>query len=242
MAETTNNSQQASTTANPYQLFEQESQQDDGLPVTRSWIERNSPFGVPEGLLDGSKQMFGGLLRDYRKRSPYFQSDFVDGLSWKTKSASLFMFCATVTSTIALGDVAARETEGHVGISEYLLLQGIAGTFHALLSGCPLVILRPTGPITAFMNDLYQLAEKNSIDYYALLSWVGVWVGLYMMFIAILGYSKYIVLCTRFLHDIYAVFVCTIYIANGLAGVLDRFENVRVIDRLVDVVMLCSFG
>ena len=218
----------APTTAEPYVLFQQGENvgQDEGLPVTRSWIERNSPFGVPEGLLDGEGEFCGGLIRDFRNRFPHLKSDYVDGISWKTTFASLFMFCAVFTSTVALGDVAARETGGQVGISEYLMLQTVAGSLHALLSACPLVILRPTGPITAFLADLYQMAETNEMDYYALLSWVGMWVGLYMMGIAAMGYSKYIVLCTRFMHDIYAVFVSTIYIAGGITGILKRFEEV----------------
>ena len=68
-------------------------------------------------------------------------------------------FCATFASTVALGDVAERETSGKVGITEYLILQGLAGMLHALLSGCPMPVLRPTGPITAFMVDLYLLSE-----------------------------------------------------------------------------------
>ena len=68
------------------------------------------------------------------------------------------MFFATFASTVALGDVANRVTDGRMGISEYLILQGASGMFHALFSGCPMPILRPTGPITAFMGDLHALA------------------------------------------------------------------------------------
>ena len=52
------------------------------------------------------------------------------------------------------------------------------------------------------------------------------WVGLMLIGVAAFDLSRYIVLCTRFLHDIYAVFVCTIYIADGIEGVVDRFSNV----------------
>ena len=51
------------------------------------------------------------------------------------------------------------------------MLQGVAGTFHSLFSGCPLPILRPTGPITAFMIDLYSLSSWVGVGYYALVSW-----------------------------------------------------------------------
>ena len=137
------------------------------------------------------------------------------------------MFCATVTSTIALGDVAFRETDGMVGITEYLMLQGVAGLFHSIFSACPLAILRPTGPITAFMIDLYNLSGWLEVEYYALLSWVGFWVGSLLILIAAFDLSRFIVLCTRFLHDIYAVFVCTIYITDGIMGVVERFQKVE---------------
>jgi len=136
------------------------------------------------------------------------------------------MFCATVTSTVALGDVAFRETEGMVGITEYLMLQGVSGAIHSLFSACPLPILRPTGPITAFVGDLYNLSSLIGVEYYSLLSWVGFFVGSFLILIAMLDLSRYIALCTRFLHDIYAVFVCTIYIEDGFIGALDRFANV----------------
>mmetsp|Transcript_29668 Transcript_29668/g.62930 ORF Transcript_29668/g.62930 Transcript_29668/m.62930 type:complete len:124 (-) Transcript_29668:537-908(-) len=79
-----------------------------------------------------------------------------------------------------------------------------------------MVVLRPTGPITAFMIDLYMLSADIGVEYYSLLSWVGMWVGSALILIASFDLCRYIVLCTRFLHDIYAVFVCTIYITDGM--------------------------
>lgn len=141
---------------------------------TSTWLERNAPTSIPPALL-GTGTFFGGILREYKIRytPAMLKSDFIDGFTFKTKSASLFMFCATIVSTVALGEVAYRETNGFVGITEYLMLQGVGGTLHALFAACPMVILRPTGPITAFMIDLYNLAGDLDVDYYALISWVG---------------------------------------------------------------------
>ena len=74
------------------------------------------------------------------------------------------MFCATITSTVALGEFAFRETDGRVGITEYLMLQSAAGIVHSLFSACPMPILRPTGPITAFMIDLYDLSPSLGVE------------------------------------------------------------------------------
>ncbi|KAL9180929.1 hypothetical protein ACHAXT_009734 [Thalassiosira profunda] len=191
-----------------------------------AWLEQHALTKVPPALLPTGK-ILGGVLREYRARyAPrVLLSDWTDGWTWKTKSASLFMFCATFASTVALGEVAFRETEGRVGISEYLMLQSVAGMAHSLFSACPMPILRPTGPITAFMGDLFGLSSYLDVNYYSLLSWVGMWVGLGLIAIAAFDLSRYIVLCTRFLHEIYAAFVCTIYIADGIQGVVERFSS-----------------
>ena len=52
-------------------------------------------------------------------------------------------------------------------------------------------------------------------------AWVGMWTGGLLIVIACMDLSAYICLCTRFLHDIYAVFVCTIYISDGMVGVAE---------------------
>jgi len=200
----------------------------DNFNAQSSWLERNAPTAIPPALL-GTGTFAGGILREYKLRftPSMLKSDFLDGFSLKTKSASLFMFCATMTSTVALGEVAYRETDAYVGITEYLMLQGVSGVLHTLFSACPMPILRPTGPITAFMIDLYKLTADIGVDYYTLVSWVGMWVGSSLVLIAVFDLSRYIVLCTRFLHDIYAAFVCTIYITDGIAGVVERFDLVE---------------
>jgi len=65
----------------------------------------------------------------------------------------------------------------------------------------------------------YLLSDRLEVDYYSLLAWVGMWTGGLLIAIACMDLSAYICLCTRFLHDIYAVFVCTIYISDGMIGV-----------------------
>jgi len=48
--------------------------------------------------------------------------------------------------------------------TEYLILQGVSGVFHTLFAACPMPILRPTGPITAFMVDLYNLSSEFGVE------------------------------------------------------------------------------
>ena len=64
-------------------------------------------------------------------------------------------------------------TGGRIGVIEYLLTQGITGVVFACLSGQPLIILRPTGPITLFTTSLYLMAQAIGVDFLQLHAWVG---------------------------------------------------------------------
>jgi hypothetical protein len=98
---------------------------------------------------------------------------------------------------------------------------------HSLFSSQPLLILRPTGPITVFMEELYTLSGRFDFDYFEWLAWVGIFVGLYLLLICSFDGSYYIRHMTRFLHDLYAAFVCTIYAVDGIQGVYTHFKSHR---------------
>jgi hypothetical protein len=181
--------------------------------------------------------IFGGVLDDYKRRLPWMRSDFADALTRKTISSALFMFFATFASTVALGVVIKRNTKcgdvefftdcpeggSYLGVTEYLLVNSLAGMLHALLGCQPLLVLRPTGPITAFVSLLFNVSKSLELPFLPFLACTGIFVGLYMTVIAAFELSRFIKLLTRFLHDIFAFFVCSIYVVDGIAGVQGRF-------------------
>ena len=59
---------------------------------TSTWLERNAPTSIPPALL-GTGTFFGGILREYKLRytPSMLKSDFIDGFTFKTKSASLLV-------------------------------------------------------------------------------------------------------------------------------------------------------
>ena len=125
--------------------------------------------------------IFGGVMDDYRRRFPLYRSDIADSMTRKTISSALFMFFATFASTVALGVVIKRNTKcdatvakyndcridtddapnSFLGVTEYLLMNSLAGMAHSLLGCQPLLVLRPTGPITAFISLLFAVATRR---------------------------------------------------------------------------------
>eukprot|EP00736_Rhodelphis_marinus_P002958 Rmarinus@m.22367 len=98
----------------------------------------------------------GGVWKDIERRKPHYKSDFTEGFVLKSLSAALFMFFACLAPGAAFGAVTQDRTDGQMGVIEFLLCQTIVGCAFALLAGQPLVILRPTGPITVFFTGASQ--------------------------------------------------------------------------------------
>ena len=94
---------------------------------------------------------------------------------------------------------------------------------HALLGTQPLLIIRPTGPITAILTKLCTLADSLSVDIYQLLAATGICVSVLMCAIAFSGFSKHIKRFTPFTYEIFACFVCSIYLHDGISDVFQRF-------------------
>eukprot|EP00927_Polykrikos_kofoidii_P057654 TRINITY_DN51809_c0_g1_i1.p1 TRINITY_DN51809_c0_g1~~TRINITY_DN51809_c0_g1_i1.p1 ORF type:complete len:571 (+),score=54.40 TRINITY_DN51809_c0_g1_i1:111-1823(+) len=179
----------------------------------------NAPQRLPSKREEGLRRIgfvLGGVRDDYFRRSKHYFSDWTDAVSMKTLSASLFMFVATFTSTLALGNHISHATKGKIGITEYLLMNGFGGVLYSIISCQPLVVLRPTGPITLVIEKLYLLSQERQYDFYPFFAWTGIFVGVYMGVIAAFELSRFSRLTTPFTEDVFAFFVCSIYVYDGL--------------------------
>mmetsp|Transcript_29668 Transcript_29668/g.62929 ORF Transcript_29668/g.62929 Transcript_29668/m.62929 type:complete len:166 (-) Transcript_29668:896-1393(-) len=84
---------EATAEEDPYTLYNSPNNNNGS---NSSWLERNAPTSISPALL-GTGTFFGGILREYKLQysAPLLKSYFLNGFSFKIKSESLFMFCAT---------------------------------------------------------------------------------------------------------------------------------------------------
>lgn len=171
-----------------------------------------------------------GAWGECRLRAQHWRDDWrlksLSGLR-KTAAAAAFMFFATVASTIALGALAERTTKGRLGVSEYLAMNGVAGVVHAVFGCQPLLVLRPTGPITLFLQKLAELSAAFHLDFFPLLAWTGLFVGVLTAVAALLRAPAHIFRLTGFALDVFACFVCSIYVHDGINGSIGPAAHVN---------------
>uniref|UniRef100_A0A6V0FJW7 Bicarbonate transporter-like transmembrane domain-containing protein n=1 Tax=Zooxanthella nutricula TaxID=1333877 RepID=A0A6V0FJW7_9DINO len=167
----------------------------------------------------------GGIRADIRRRLPWYVSDWTDGVRGGVKvfSAGLYMFAACLAPGIAFGAYFDQISGGETGVIEYLITQSVAGIIFALISGQPLVILRPTGPITVFISQLFAVTKSFELPYLAVMAWVGIFVGLYMVIMAVTDACAAIRHCSRFTQDLFGCFVSVIFISLGITNIVDKF-------------------
>jgi hypothetical protein len=177
---------------------------------------------------DFTGKFAGGIVSDFKRRWAVYKSDWVDGFKAPTKclSATLFMYFACLGPAIAFGGLAYKETDGHVGAMEYLCSQALSGIIWAVFSGQPEIVLRPAGPQTVFLIELFKRCKAWRIDFLVTSAWVGVWTGIFMLCIASFDACAWVAnKCTKFTQDIFSLFVCAIFIFEGFKNLFTYFSD-----------------
>jgi solute carrier family 4 (anion exchanger), member 1 len=172
-------------------------------------------------------RLCGGVIDDVTNRwAPLFYSDWIDGISVKTVSASLLMFFNCLAPCIAFGALTAISTDNKMGTMEYLVAQSVAGVVWSIFAGQPEIVLRTTGPSTVFLIELAKACERDGYPFITALAWTGIWSAMFMIAIACLDACTLMLRnCTRFTQEIFGLFVSAIFIQSGGSALVSYFES-----------------
>ena len=165
-----------------------------------------------------SRRFAGGLVDDVRTRftRSLYSSDWL-GVRWKkTLVAAIYMYIATVVPTIAFGGLLGTQTGGFMALSEIMLTQSVVGLVFALLGGNVLAILRPSGPVVAFIALVYSLSVHLHVDFLKLWAWVVIWLVVWLLVVAVSDLSVLIRYVTEFTEDVFSALISTLFIYTAL--------------------------
>ncbi|NXP55323.1 S4A4 protein, partial [Heliornis fulica] len=175
--------------------------------------------------LERTGRLFGGLLRDIRRKVPWYGSDFSDALHPQCLSAVLYIYLATVTNAITFGGMLGEATDNMQGVLESFLGTAFAGSVFCLFSGQPLTILSSTGPVLVFERLLFSFSQDHRLDYLEFRLWIGLWVAFFGVVLVATEASNLVRHFTRFTEEGFCALISLIFIYDSLKRMLNLADT-----------------
>ncbi|KAG6446987.1 anion exchange protein 3 isoform X1 [Manduca sexta] len=182
------------------------------------------PPDEPEDPLTRTGRLFGGVVRDMRRRYPYYLSDFTDALNGQCVAAVIFMYFAAVSSAITFGGLLAEKTHGKIGISETLLFSSAGGVVFALVAGQPMMITGATGPLLLLDESLSNFCRSYGFDFLAARMYCGLWMIVIALAVASVEGSVAVKKISRFTEDIFAFLISLIFISEPITSTIGVYR------------------
>ncbi|KAF9410287.1 hypothetical protein HW555_010594 [Spodoptera exigua] len=182
------------------------------------------PTKEPDDPLVRTGRLFGGVLRDIKRRYPYYLSDFRDALNGQCVAATIFMYFAALSSAITFGGLLAEKTYGSIGISETLVFTCAGGVLFALAAGQPMMITGATGPLLLLDESLANFCHSNKFDFLTARMYCGLWMIVIALAVASAEGSVAVKKITRFTEDIFAFLISLIFIGEPVTSLINVFR------------------
>ncbi|XP_041987043.1 anion exchange protein 3 isoform X2 [Aricia agestis] len=182
------------------------------------------PEKEPDDPLSKSGRLFGGVIRDMKRRYPHYVSDFRDALNGQCAAATIFMYFAALSSAITFGGLLAEKTNREIGISETLVFTCVGGLFFALVAGQPMMITGATGPLLLLDESLFAFCRSYGFDFLAARMYCGLWMIVIALCVASIEGSVAVKKITRFTEDIFAFLISLIFISEPITNIINLYR------------------
>jgi len=170
---------------------------------------------VIDDPLSRTGKFCGGLVRDIKRRFPFYLSDFKDALDVHCLPTIIFVYFACLAPAITFGGLLSEKTNRWMGVSEMILATALSGVLFSLFAGQPLIIIGATGPLLVFEKSTFQLSESFGIEFLPWRAWVGIWVMVICFIIVALEGCFLIKYFTRFTEEIFALMISIIFLYDA---------------------------
>ncbi|XP_069473057.1 anion exchange protein 3 isoform X2 [Ambystoma mexicanum] len=156
--------------------------------------------------------VFGGLVKDIRRRYPKYLSDITDALNSQCLAAVCFIYFAALSPAITFGGLLGEKTEGLMGVSELIISTSALGIIFSLLSAQPLLVIGFSGPLLVFEEAFYKFCQTQGIEYLTGRVWIGFWLILFILIIVAAEGSFLVRYISPFTQEIFAFLISFIFI------------------------------
>lgn len=195
--------------------------------------------------LQRTGKIFGGLVNDIRRKTPFLWSDVRDAVSLQCLASVLFLYCACMSPVITFGGLLGEATKGNISAIESLFGASMTGVAYSLFAGQPLTILGSTGPVLVFEKILFKFCSDYSLSYLSLRTSIGLWTAFLCLLLVATDASSLVCYITRFTEEAFAALICIIFIYEALEKLVHLGESFPInmqnhLDNLTFYTCQCS--
>uniref|UniRef100_A0A0N5C335 Anion exchange protein n=1 Tax=Strongyloides papillosus TaxID=174720 RepID=A0A0N5C335_STREA len=168
-------------------------------------------------------KIFGGLVKDIKRKSPNFFSDFSDffyGRFGQSLASTFFIFFAALTSALTFGAVMEIALNKEMAAIENILACAICGVIFGLFSGQPLNILTATGPTLAFETIIFSFSKTHNWDFLPFRFWVGLSIAIYLTIFIAFDLCTLVSLITRYTEEAFTILIGIVFILQALKDLI----------------------
>ncbi|KAM5310152.1 band 3 anion transport protein isoform 2-T2 [Glossophaga mutica] len=191
-------------------------------------LDLNGGPGVPGGPDDPLQRtgiLFGGLIRDIKRRYPRYLSDITDALSPQVLAAVIFIYFAALSPSITFGGLLGEKTQNQMGVSELLISTAAQGILFALLAAQPLLVVGFSGPLLVFEEAFFSFCDRNGLEYLVGRVWIGFWLILLVVLVVAFEGSFLVRFISRYTQEIFSFLISLIFIYETFVKLFKIFQD-----------------
>ncbi|XP_026062049.1 anion exchange protein 2a isoform X1 [Carassius auratus] len=170
------------------------------------------PVKPEDDPLRRTGRLFGGVIRDARRRYPKYISDFKDALSPQCMATVIFIYFAALSPAITFGGLLGEKTDGLIGVSELIISTAVQGMLFCLLGAQPLLVVGFSGPLLVFEESFYSFCRSNEIEFLTGRLWIGIWLIIIVVLTVAFEGSFLVRFVSRFTQEIFSILISLIFI------------------------------
>ncbi|XP_051839433.1 anion exchange protein 3 isoform X2 [Antechinus flavipes] len=172
----------------------------------------SSDGGSEDDPLKRTGYIFGGVIRDVRRRYPHYISDVTDALHTQCLAAVLFIYFAALSPAITFGGLLGEKTEGLMGVSEMVVSTAVIGIIFSILGAQPLLVVGFTGPLLVFEEAFFKFCQAQHLEFLTGRVWVGLWIIIFVVILVAAEGSFLVRYISPFTQEIFAFLISLIFI------------------------------
>uniref|UniRef100_A0A672LQD8 Anion exchange protein n=1 Tax=Sinocyclocheilus grahami TaxID=75366 RepID=A0A672LQD8_SINGR len=197
------------------EILHKRHEQEVKLQISLLFIQNKSlhpPLKPEDDPLRRTGRLFGGVIRDARRRYPKYISDFKDALSPQCMATVIFIYFAALSPAITFGGLLGEKTDGLIGVSELIISTAMQGMLFCLLGAQPLLVVGFSGPLLVFEESFYSFCRSSEIEYLTGRLWIGIWLIIIVVLTVAFEGSFLVRFVSRFTQEIFSFLISLIFI------------------------------